>query len=66
MDNQISSGLLRITAGSELQLRIPAGSAWNIGLKSAGFAFVVKCSIAKREILFNFFEDFGSMVTNGC
>ena len=30
-------------------LRIPAGSRWNIGLKSARFAFVVKCSIAKRE-----------------
>jgi hypothetical protein len=30
-------------------LRIPAGSRWNIGLKSASFAFVVKCSIAKRE-----------------
>jgi hypothetical protein len=30
-------------------LGIPAGSRWNIGLKSASFAFVVKCSIAKRE-----------------
>jgi hypothetical protein len=30
-------------------LRIPAGSRWNIGLKSASFAFVVKCLIAKRE-----------------
>jgi hypothetical protein len=30
-------------------LRIPAGSRWNIGMKSASFAFVVKCSIAKRE-----------------
>jgi hypothetical protein len=36
------------------------------GLKSASFAFVVKCSIAKREMLFNIFEDFGSVVTNGC
>jgi hypothetical protein len=27
-------------------------------LKSAGFAFVVKCSIAKRKISLNFFEDF--------
>jgi hypothetical protein len=40
MDNQISSRLLRITTGSELQLRIPAGSAWNtIGLKLRVFAF---------------------------
>jgi hypothetical protein len=30
-------------------LRIPAGSRWNNGLKSTNFAFVVKCSIAKRE-----------------
>ena len=46
-------------------LRIPAGSRWNIGLKSASFAFVVKCSIAKREIMLNFFADFFSVVTNG-
>ena len=39
-------------------LGIPAGSRWNIGLKSASFAFVVKCSIAKREILLNFFCGF--------
>jgi hypothetical protein len=61
-----ASRLLRITTGSELQLRIPAGSPLNKGLKSAGFAFVVKCSIANCEILFNFFEDFGYVVTNGC
>jgi hypothetical protein len=29
------------------------------------FAFDLKCLIAKRELLFNFFEDFGSVVTNG-
>ena len=34
---QVSSRLLRITTGSELQL--PAGSAWNIRLKSASFLF---------------------------
>ena len=33
-----ASRLLRITAGSELRLRIPAGSAWNIGLKLRVFA----------------------------
>ena len=33
-----ASRLLRITTGSELQLRIPAGSAWNIGLKLRVFA----------------------------
>jgi hypothetical protein len=61
-----NSAAIWITTGSELQLRIPAGSPWNIGLKSASFAFVLKCSIAKREILFNFFEDFVFVVTNGC
>ena len=43
---QISSRLLRITAGSELQLRIPAGSAWNIGLKSAS------CEMFDRKTCF--------------
>ena len=47
-------------------LRIPGGSRWNVGLKSASFAFVVKCSIAKQEFLLNFFADFVSMVKNGC
>jgi len=62
---QISaSRLLRITAGSELQLRIPAGSAWNIGLKLRVFAFDLnfcKRMIAKRVFLVpklgNFFQN---------
>jgi hypothetical protein len=36
--NLSASRLLRITTGSELQLRIPAVSAWNIGLKLRVFA----------------------------
>jgi hypothetical protein len=48
----------------ELQLGIPAGSPWNIGMKSAGFAFVLECSIAKREFLLDFFEDFVSVVSH--
>jgi hypothetical protein len=37
-----------------VRLRIPAGSRWNSGLQSASLAFVLKCSIAKRESLFKF------------
>jgi hypothetical protein len=54
------SRMLRITAGLDLRLRIPAGSPW----KSASFAFVLKCSI-EREIG-STFEDFVYVVTNGC
>ena len=46
-------------------LRIPAGSRWNIGLKSVSFAFVSKM-FDRKTILFNFFEDFDYVVTNGC
>ena len=36
-----------------------------MGLKLVSFAFVFECSIAKRENVLDFFEDFGSVVTNG-
>ena len=45
----------------------PASNNRGFGASTSdSFAFVVKCSIAKREIMLNFFADFVSVVTNGC